>query len=123
MRGPLNKPAFAAGGLYFSDFGALYYRMPVSLESVPRRSSKVVFRKIENEYILVPLLSTSEEAESIFNLNEIGAVIWEKVDGSKTIAGIIDELCKEYDADADTIREDVYAFVNDLHECILLELI
>ncbi|MDA8105036.1 MAG: pyrroloquinoline quinone biosynthesis peptide chaperone PqqD, partial [Nitrospiraceae bacterium] len=93
--------------------------MPVSLESVPRRSSKVVFRKIENEYILVPLLSTSEEAESIFNLNEIGAVIWEKVDGSKTIAGIIDELCKEYDADADTIREDVYAFVNDLHECIL----
>ncbi|MDA8433393.1 MAG: pyrroloquinoline quinone biosynthesis peptide chaperone PqqD [Nitrospiraceae bacterium] len=93
------------------------------MESVPRRSSKVVFRKIENEYILVPLLSTSEEAESIFNLNEIGAVIWEKVDGSKTIAGIIDELCKEYDADADTIREDVYAFVNDLHECILLELI
>ncbi len=96
--------------------------MAVSLESVPRKSSKVVFRKIENEYILVPLMSTSEDAESIFNLNEIGAVIWEKVDGSKSVAGIIDELCREYDADSDTIREDVYAFVKDLHECSLLEL-
>ncbi|MDA8239680.1 MAG: pyrroloquinoline quinone biosynthesis peptide chaperone PqqD [Nitrospiraceae bacterium] len=114
---PLSRP-----GVYFSYFGALYYLMPLSLESVPRRSSKVVFRKIENEYILVPLLSTTEEAESIFNLNEIGAVIWEKVDGGKSIAGIIDELCREYDADADTIRKDVYAFINDLQECSLLEL-
>lgn len=95
--------------------------MPVSLESVPRRSSKVVFRKIENEYILVPLMSTSEEAESIFNLNEIGAIIWEKVDGSKTVAGIIDELCKEYDADSQAIREDVTAFMSDLAECSLIE--
>jgi len=96
--------------------------MDISLKSIPARSKKVVFRKIENEYILVPLMSTSEDAESIFNLNEIGAVIWEKVDGSKTVGQIIDELCREYDADAGTIREDVYAFVNDLHECALLDL-
>jgi coenzyme PQQ biosynthesis protein PqqD len=89
---------------------------------VPVKSKKLVFRKIENEYILVPLTSSSKEVESIFNLNEIGAVIWEKIDGNKTVGEIIDELCREYDAATGTIREDVYAFVIDLHKCNLLEL-
>jgi hypothetical protein len=89
--------------------------------SIPIKSENVVFRKIENEYILVPLTSSSEEVESIFNLNKTGAVIWEKIDGRKTVGEIIDELCREYDTDADTLLQDVCDFVGDLHRCRLLE--
>ena len=96
--------------------------MGLSAGSVPKKNANVVFRKIENEYILVPLMSAQKEAESIFNLNEIGAVIWERIDGNKSIGELIDNLCREYDAGADTIREDVYSFVADLLACKLLEL-
>lgn len=91
------------------------------MNSVFRRSENVVFRKIEGEYILVPLTSSSEDVESIFNLNEAGTAIWEKIDGKRTVHDIVDVLLVEYDAAPQTIKSDVTSFINELIEAGLIE--
>jgi hypothetical protein len=84
------------------------------MDVILRKRDDVVFRKIDDEYILVPMAASSEEVESIFNLNATGAIIWEKIDGERRIKDIVDEIQSEYDAEADQLGKDVVAFINEL---------
>lgn len=90
------------------------------MDSIPVRSDQVVFRKIENEYILVPLLSTSADVESIYNLNEIGAVIWEQIDGKKSLRRIIEGLVAEYEVEQTDAERDVLDFIGELVDSQLI---
>ncbi len=90
------------------------------MDSIPVRSDQVVFRKIENEYILVPLLSTSADVESIYNLNEIGAVIWEQIDGKKSLRRIIEGLVAEYEVEQTDAERDVLDFIRELVDSQLI---
>lgn len=94
--------------------------MSPSVDGVLRKRDDVVFRKIEDEYILVPMAASSEEVESIFNLNVTGAIIWEKIDGERRIKDIIDEIQSEYDEEAVQLEKDVVAFINDLIDAKLV---
>ncbi|MDA8077445.1 MAG: PqqD family peptide modification chaperone [Nitrospiraceae bacterium] len=94
--------------------------MDNTLDSIPVRSDQVVFRKIENEYILVPLLSTSADVESIYNLNEIGAVIWEQIDGKKSLRRIIEGLVAEYEVEQTDAERDVLDFIRELVDSQLI---
>lgn len=90
------------------------------MDGVLRKRDDVVFRKIEDEYILVPMAASSEEVESIFNLNVTGASIWEKIDGERRIKDIVDEIQSEYDEEAVQLEKDVVAFINDLIDAKLV---
>lgn len=94
--------------------------MDVALDSALRKSENVVFRKIEDEYILVPMVASAADVESIFNLNETGAAVWEKVDGKKTLKNIIHELQAEYE-DEGHLEDEAIAFVNEMMEAKLIE--
>jgi hypothetical protein len=66
---PLEESPLSPGGFIFLVLG--HYTIACAyLWTASREEAKVVFKSIDNEYILFPLMSTSEEAESIFNLNE-----------------------------------------------------
>ncbi len=90
------------------------------MDGVLRKRDDVVFRKIEDEYILVPMAASSEEVESIFNLNVTGASIWEKIDGERRIKDIVDEIQSEYDEEAVQLEKDVVAFINELIDAKLV---
>ncbi|MGZ6248231.1 MAG: PqqD family protein, partial [Syntrophales bacterium] len=55
------------------------------MNSILKKSQNTVFRKIGDEYILVPIAASVADVESIFNLNETGAAIWDRIDGKKTL--------------------------------------
>ena len=97
--------------------------MHINLESVPQKSSNIVFRKIEDEYILVPMLASSAEVEHIFNINKVGADVWERINGEKTVGEIVDELVGEYEATPEQIKDDVLCFLNDIAEAKIIEVI
>jgi len=82
---------------------------------IPIKKEDIIFRKIEDEYILVPMLSTSDEVENIYNLNQVGADIWERIDGEKTIGEVIEELKREYEGNPEEIERDVFQFVGEIH--------
>lgn len=90
--------------------------------TVLRKSQNVVFRKIENEFILVPILASAADVESIFNLNETGAAVWERIDGTKKLSDIIEDIKAEYESEGSRIEDDVMAFVNEMVEAKLIEI-
>ena len=90
-------------------------------DTVFKKSENVVFRKIGDEYVLVPLYASVADVESIFNLNETGAAVWEKIDGRKNLHDIISEMQMEYEAETHLIEKDVTAFVNEMVTADLLK--
>ncbi len=96
--------------------------MPLDLKSIPVRNSDMVSRRIEDEYILVPMLASSDEVEHIFNLNQVGADVWERIDGKKTVKDIVEALVMEYEGEPGEIEGDVIDFLNDILDAGIIEL-
>ena len=77
-----------------------------------KKSPKIVVRKIEDETILMPLYSTSEEIDCIYTLNDAAARIWELVDGKRTLGKIKKIFLDEFDV----TEEELADFLKDLEE-------
>jgi len=90
------------------------------MDTILNKSENVVFRKIQDEYILVPIVASAADVESIFNLNETGAAVWEKIDGAKKLSDIITDIKAEYANEGGQIESDVMAFVNEMMEAQLI---
>jgi len=95
--------------------------MGVSADSVFRKNRNLVFRKIQDEYILVPIAASAADVESIFNLNETGAAVWERIDGIRKISEIINDIKSEYEGKDREIEEDVMTFVTEIADAKLIE--
>ena len=87
----------------------------VSLDTVYTPSEDVVSRNIEDELLIVPLVSGIGDMEDeLFTLNETGRAIWELLDGQKSLRDVVKELEAEFDAPAGEIEGDVIGFVEEL---------
>ena len=74
----------------------------------------MVFRKIEDETLLVPIRSNVGDLESIYVLNGTGARIWELLDGKLSATGIRDIIGSEYDVTPEDAERDVKEFFESL---------
>jgi hypothetical protein len=89
--------------------------MSVTLADICARSEDVVTRIIEDELIIVPLVSgIGESDDDLYSMNETGRAIWSQLDGNKTLRQIADELIAEFDADAETVENDLIGLVEEL---------
>jgi hypothetical protein len=93
----------------------------ISVDTIFKKSENVVFRKIQDEYILVPIVASAADVDSIFNLNETGAAVWERIDGVKKLSDIIEDIKAEYEGERKEIEDDVMAFVGRMVEEKLIE--
>lgn len=85
------------------------------LDAAYAPSDDVVAREIEGELIIVPLVAGIGDLEDeLFTLNEIGKVIWGRLDGQRTLKALVDELSAEFDSPAEEIERDVLGFVEEL---------
>lgn len=74
----------------------------------------MVFRKIEDETLLVPIRSNVGDLDNIYVLNDTGARIWELLDGKISAAGIRDIISTEYEATSEEAERDVKVFLENL---------
>ncbi len=84
--------------------------------TVFERSPDMVTRSIEGEEILVPIVRSGDEVDSIYTLNEVGKFIWERIDGERTVRDIIDAVKDEYEGEAGHMARSVQAFIMDILE-------
>jgi hypothetical protein len=90
-------------------------RAQIEPEKIYITSEDVVARQIEDEFLLVPIASGIGDLEdALYTLNETGRLIWQKLDGIKTVNTIIDELTEEFDASRQTISTDVCGILTEL---------
>ena len=88
----------------------------VNLEQRYRRNENFVYRKIENETILVPIKNNVGDMSCIYNLNEVGAFIWDHLDGEKTLNDILNMVADEFDVSDQDAEIDLQDYISDLNE-------
>lgn len=76
---------------------------------VARRSSKVAWREIEGEIVII-----SPEDSSVHELNETAGAFWRQADGKRDLGEIARSLAAAYDAPVDTVLADIEDLVADL---------
>ncbi len=87
----------------------------VDLEAIYSISEDVVSREIEGEILIVPLASGIGDMEDeLFNLNESGKAIWQRLDGQKNLKEVVEELSQEFEAPKEEIEQDVKGFMEEL---------
>ncbi len=63
----------------------------------------------------MPLVSGIGDADDeLYTLNETGQLIWQKLDGKKTLGAVIAELKKDFSTPTGTIEADVLGFASEM---------
>jgi len=86
------------------------------IDRVFRKNENFVFRQIDDETILVPIKDNLGDMGSIYNLNEVGAFVWEHFDGKKTVGDIKNQIINEFEIPEKEARQDLIEFINQLRE-------
>ena len=84
------------------------------LERVFKKSHAVVFRKIGDECILVPVRQGVGDLESIYTLNKTAARIWELLDGTAKGIEIRDKMIEEFDVTPEEAEQDLVHHLREL---------
>ena len=86
----------------------------MELKKIYNKKEDIVSRQVSDEYILVPLSDDIADMDSLFTMNEVGAFIWEQIDGKNSINQIIENITNEFEVEKDVARNDAITFFNDI---------
>lgn len=85
-----------------------------ALEQVFVRSQRMVGRRIAGEYVLVPIVGRGADADSIFNLNRVGAFVWEHMDGRHDGRSIVVRMTEAFEVERARAQRDYLGFLSQL---------
>lgn len=89
----------------------------INIKHTYSRSDKVVAKKIEDDLVIVPLISGIGNLDSeLYSLNRTGTAIWEKLDGKSNLESIIHELAGEFDSEFDQMKDGIINLMEDLQK-------
>ena len=71
-------------------------------------------KNIKDRYMIIPTTNNNVNMDKIYNINEIGARIFELLSVDKNTDEIIEILLTEYAIDIDTLKNDVLEFISEL---------
>lgn len=94
----------------------------MDLDGRPGKRKSVVTRQVVGETVLVPIQRRLGEQHCLYTLNEVGAHVWERVDGRRTLEELIGEVETAFETSREEATRDVSAFVQALLDERLLEL-
>ncbi|MBE0425856.1 MAG: PqqD family protein [Nitrospirae bacterium] len=80
------------------------------------KDPSVVFRKIAEEFIMVPIKEKAQDVESIYTMNEVAGRIWELIDGEKSLFEIKNVIIDEFEVGPEVAEKDLVEFINQLEQ-------
>lgn len=87
-----------------------------------KRNDNYIVRKIAGETLLVPTGAAAREFSGLITLNELGAFIWEHLNGAQDVDALAGMIAAEYEVDAATARADAQEFLDLLAGQHMVEL-
>lgn len=87
-----------------------------SLSAVLQKNPSFVSRKIADEVILVPISRTVGEIDCLYALNEVGARIWDLIDGDRSLKEMRDAIVEEFEVSEMEAQEDLTVLIEQLKE-------
>ena len=86
------------------------------LNQIYRKNPDVVYRVIAGEAILLPISKETQVAGRLLSLNEVGAFIWELIDGKRRLGEILAEILREHEVEEDPARSDLLELISKLEK-------
>jgi len=80
------------------------------------KSPSMVFRKVAEEFVLVPIRNNAGDLGSIYTLNPVGARIWELMDGRRRVRDIIEAIVEEFEVEKHEAEADAVQFLQQLEQ-------
>ncbi len=88
----------------------------MELDAIFTRNEQVVWRKIVDELILVPMRKDVADMETLYTLNEVGARVYELIDGKRSLREIVNSIVNEFEVTEQQAESDVSEFIEQLLE-------
>jgi Coenzyme PQQ synthesis protein D (PqqD) len=85
-------------------------------ETVFKRRSDVRFRRLSPEGVVV-----RQSDPEVLVVNDVGALILERIDGEASVGGLVDAVAGEYEVARSVAERDVSAFLAELEEGRIIE--
>ena len=86
----------------------------VNTNKIYTKNPDIIFRKIADEVILVPIRQKVADLNCIYTLNEVGAHIWELIDGKRNGRQIRAMVTEEFEISAREAEKDLAEFLAGL---------
>jgi len=83
----------------------------VDLQAVLAKNPNAAYRIYDGKATVV----LPDQAE-VDVLNEVGSAVWDRIDGARTLAQILDSVVEEFEVDRDHALSDMLEFVAVLRE-------
>ena len=80
------------------------------------KNTNVAWREIADEIIVVPISRRRTDLDSVYVLNDVGARIWQLLDGERDLDDIVAVLADEYEVDRAEAEADLSAYLTELRE-------
>ena len=93
--------------------------MNVACRWQPR--GEIVARAIAGETILVPVRNRVGDLDSIYTLNDVGALIWELIGARASGSQIVDAVTSEFDVPPGQAERDALDLIGSLEAAGLIE--
>jgi coenzyme PQQ biosynthesis protein PqqD len=74
-----------------------------------RRRDRVITQHAAEQWILLDV-----ESGQYYALDEVSGRVWDLCDGTRDVSTMVAEICRDYDAPAETVEEDVLSFLNEM---------
>jgi len=84
----------------------------LTLETIPSPNPKAITRMLEDELVLL----VPAEKSKVIVLNQVGAAIWELLDGQRDIQQIAAAITEQFDTNLPTAEADTLRFTAKLVE-------
>lgn len=98
--------------------------VPDSLSDVAvslRKKGDFVTRSIAGETVVVPVKGQVGDLNAIYNLNEVGAFIWEQIDGRKTAIEFVEAVRGEFEVAPEEAEKETLEFIAALESAGMIE--
>ncbi len=69
---------------------------------------------VGEDAILIPSQRGSTELGCLYRLNPVGAFLWDRIDGERTVTELAGAVCREFAASLTDVENDVLTFLAQL---------
>jgi|ERR1044071_2307111 hypothetical protein len=78
------------------------------------KDDNLMARNIAGETLIVPIRNSIGDLNSIYTLNEVGALIWQMIDERTRVNQIVEAVSLEYDVTKDEAAQDVIELLDSM---------
>lgn len=87
------------------------------------KDENLMARNIAGETLIVPIRNSIGDLNSIYTLNEVGARVWQLIDGRRSVNQIAAVISTEYDVAGELAKTDVLELLDSMQEAGLVRAI